>query len=443
MEKVDYSKKIITIDKALSLVKNNDKIVTGLGAAEAREFFTHIHEIFDKGIRNITINNCLPMCIGEYLTNPSYAKFFEINGWFYTPVIRKLHPLGAASFIPNHLHFAGLKRFQHIKPNIYVGNASMPDRHGYVSLALSNTYEKQAIAKADLTILEINPNVPRTFGDVQLHVSEVDYLVETNYAVPEIPDAEPSELDKKIGQYIADEIQDGDCIQLGIGSMPNAIAKSLYNKKNLGVHTEMLTSEIPKLVQAGVINGSKKQLLPEKMVCTFILGTREMYDFVDDNPGVAVMDGGYVNDPYVIAQNDNQVSVNSCIEIDITGQCASESVGVKQISGTGGQADTVIGAQNSKGGRSYICLYSTATTKGPDGGTKLVSKIVPTLNVGAAVSLSRNDVDRVVTEYGIAELRGTTVRERVERLVAIAHPDFREQLLRDTYALGIIGRRAW
>jgi acyl-CoA hydrolase len=319
----------------------------------------------------------------------------------------------------------------------------MPDKHGYVSLGLSNTYEKQAIEKADLVILEINPNVPRTFGDVELHINDIDYLVETNYAIPEVPDAQPSELDNIIGKMIANEIQDGDCIQLGIGSMPNASAKSLYGKKNLGVHTEMLTSEVPKLAAAGVITGAKKQTHKGKMVCTFILGTKEMYDFANDNPAVCVMDGGYVNDPHTIGLNDNQVSVNSSIEVDLIGQCASESIGPKQISGTGGQADTAIGAQNSKGGRSYICLYSTATTKGKDGETKLVSKIVPTLNTGAAVSLSRSDVDRVVTEYGIAELRGTTVRERVEQLVNIAHPDFREQLLRDAYELGIVARRAF
>ena len=436
----DYSKKIVSIDKALSLVKSGDKIVTGLGAAEAREFFAHFHTILGK-VKDVSVNNCLPLFAGEYLTNPSYAQYYDIHSWFYTPLLRKLHAQGNVSFIPNHLHLAGTRRLQYIKPNIYVGNASMPDRHGYVSLGLSNVYEKHVIAKADLVILEINPNVPRTFGDVEMHINDIDYLVETNYAIPEIPDAEPSELDNKIGKMIAQEIQDGDCIQLGIGSMPNAIAKSLYGKKDLGVHTEMLTSEIPKLVRAGVITGAKKQTHKGKMVCAFILGGKEMYDFVNDNPAVCVMDGAYVNDPHIIGKNDNQVSVNSSLEVDLTGQCASESIGPKQISGTGGQADTAIGAQNSRGGRSYICLYSSTETKGQNGETKLVSKIVPTLNQGAAVSLSRGDVDRVVTEYGIAELRGTTVRERVERLVAIAHPNFREELMRSAYSLGIIAKR--
>jgi acyl-CoA hydrolase len=205
----------------------------------------------------------------------------------------------------------------------------------------------------------------------------------------------------------------------------------------------MLTSEMAKLFEAGVITGRKKKNQPGKMVCTFVFGTRAMYDFVDDNPGVVVLDGDYVNDPHVIGQNDHQVSINSSVEVDVTGQCASESIGTKQISGTGGQADTAIGAQYSRGGRSYICLYSTATVKGPDGQPKKISKIVPCLNRGAIVSLSRMDVDRVVTEYGIAELRGTNVRERVQRLTAIAHPDFREDIMREARDLGIIGRKSF
>jgi acyl-CoA hydrolase len=225
--------------------------------------------------------------------------------------------------------------------------------------------------------------------------------------------------------------------------MPNAIAKSLYSKKNLGVHTEMLTSEMSKLFKAGVITGSQKKIQPGKMACTFLLGTRQLYDFADDNPGVVVLCGEYMNDPYIIGLNDNQVSINSSIEVDVTGQCASESIGTKQISGTGGQSDTAIGAQNSKGGRSYICLYSTQNIKDKNGQAKTISKIVPTLNQGAIVSLSRMDVDRVVTEYGIAELRGTNVRERVQRLTAIAHPDFREDIMRQAMDIGIIGRKSF
>jgi acyl-CoA hydrolase len=437
----DYSGKIISVEKALSLVKDGDHIVAGMAAAEPHDFCMDLHKVIDRGVKGVTISDCLPMAEGKYLTDPNYVGKIDVNSWFYTPQIRKNHAAGAASYIPNNLHFAGWKRRQHIKTNIFIANASMPDKHGYVSVSLSATYERGIWENADMIILEINPNVPRCFGDVELHVKDVDYLIETNYPIPEVPDAEPNELDLKIGKLVADDIRDGDCIQLGIGGMPNAIAISLYSKKDLGVHTEMLTSEMVKLFEAGVITGKKKTIFPGKMACTFLFGTRQLYDFVDDNPGVVVIRGEYMNDPHIIGLNDNQVSINSSVEVDVTGQCCSESIGTKQISGTGGQSDTAIGAQNSEGGRSYICLYSTPNVKDKEGNRKMVSKIVPTLNQGAIVSLSRNDVDRVVTEYGIAELRGTNVRERVERLCAIAHPDFREDLMRQSVELGITGKR--
>jgi acyl-CoA hydrolase len=439
----DYSGKIISLEKALSLVKDNDHIVTGMAAAEAHDFFMDIHKIIDRGVKGVTVSNCLPMAEGKYLTDPDYIGKINVNAWFYTPQLRRNHAIDAVSYIPNHLHNAGWKRREHIRTNIFIANASPPDKHGYMSISLSATYERAIRENADLVILEINPNVPRAFGDVEVHLKDVDYLIETNYPLPEVPDPEPGELDWKIGKLVADEIQDGDCLQLGIGGMPNALAKSLYEKKDIGIHTEMLTSEMSKLFKAGVITGKRKKIQPGKMACTFIFGTRQMYDFVDNNPGIIVLNGEYVNDPYVIGMNDNQVSINSSVEVDLTGQCASESIGTKQISGTGGQVDTAVGAQNSKGGRSYICLYSTATIKDKDGQSKKVSKIVPTLNQGAIVSLSRMDVDRVVTEYGIAELRGTNVRERVQRLVAIAHPDFREDLMRQAMDLGIIGRKSY
>jgi len=439
----DYKSKIISVEKALSLVKDGDHIVTGMAAAEARDFFMDIHKIIDRGVKDVTVSNCLPMAEGKYLTDPAYIGKINVNSWFYTPQLRRNHAIDAVSYIPNHLHSAGVKRRSHLKTDIFICNASQPDKHGYMAISLSATYERAMRENSSLVILEINPNVPRAFGDVEVHINDVDYVIETDYQIPEVPDAEPSELDYKIGKMIADEINDGDCLQLGIGGMPNAIAKSLYNKKDIGIHTEMLTSEMSKLFKAGVITGRRKKIQPGKMACTFVFGTRQMYDFVDDNPGVIVLSGEFMNDPYVIGLNDNQVSINSSVEVDVTGQCASESIGTKQISGTGGQADTAIGAQNSKNGRSYICLYSTASIKDKDGQIKKVSKIVPALNQGAIVSLSRMDVDRVVTEYGIAQLRGTNVRERVQRLVNIAHPDFREDIMRQAMELGIIGRKSY
>lgn len=245
-------------------------------------------------------------------------------------------------------------------------------------------------------------------------------------------------MQKIIGNYIAEMINDGDCLQLGIGGIPNAVASALVNKKDLGVHTEMLTTGFMKLYQAGAISGKYKKTHQGKMVACFALGTQELYDFIDDNPVVQILDGHYINDPYVIGQNDNQISINSTLEIDLMGQCASESIGVRQFSGTGGQVNTATGAQLSKGGKSFIALYSTAMVRNPETGEREeVSKIVPILKPGAAVTLSRNDVDHVVTEYGVVHLTGTTVPERVELLISIAHPKFREELFNEAVKLGL------
>lgn len=436
---MQYEDKYISIEQALEMVKSGDVIVTGLGAAEAGLFMGQLHTIAYR-VRGVKVTNCLPTHPSQ-IYDPKYVDSFEVDGWFFAPQMRKAHANGNMAYIPNHLHLACTKRLQFVKPNIYVGAASMPDKHGYVSLSLSNTYEKRMLEAADLVILEVNPNMPYTLGDLQVPVSEVDYLVRADYAPPVIPDAPFSEKDAAIGKLIAEMVPDGSCIQLGIGGIPNAVAAALEQKNDLGVHTEMLTSGMMCLAKMGVINGKCKQTYRGKMVTTFAMGVPELYEFIDYNPAVAVMDGAWVNDPYVIAQNDNQVSINTSLEVDLTGQCASESLGSRQFSGTGGQSDTAVGAQMSKNGKSIIALYSTAMVKGPDGQKQEVSKIVPQLMPGAAVSLSRNDVDRVVTEYGVAELRGTSIRDRVARLIEIAHPKFREQLWDQAVEVGILGRR--
>ena len=433
--------KYVSINEALALVKDNDYIVTGLGSAEGREFMTNLHTIADR-VKGVMVSNCLPMGAYEFMVNPEYKESFTTEGWFYTPVLRKAHKNGNVSFIPNHLHLASKKRLCYREPDIYVGIASMPDKHGYVSLSISNTYEMAMIKKAKIVILECNPNAPRTFGDVQIHLDDVHYVVNVDYPIPEIADAVPNEKDLIIGKLIAEMVNDGDCIQLGIGGIPNAVAASLYGKKNLGVHTEMLTSGMVQLAKAGVINGKCKQINNGKMVAAFAMGTKELYDFIDDNPAVEILDGAWVNDPYTIMQNDNQVSINTTLEVDITGQCCSESIGSVQFSGTGGQSDTAVGAQKSRNGRSIIALYSTAMVKDPATGERVeTSKIVCQLKAGAAVSLSRNDVDYLVTEYGCVALRGTSIAERAERIISVAHPAFREQLREEALALGIIAKR--
>ena len=437
---MSYEGKYISVERALSFVKSNDVIVTGLGAAEAGLFMGQLHAIAHR-VRNVTVTNCLPTHPSE-IYKPEYVDSFNVDGWFFAPQMRKAHANGNMAFIPNHLHLAAVKRLAFVKPNIYVGAASMPDKHGYISLSLSNTYEKRMIEAADLVMLEVNPNMPYTLGDVQVPLEDVDYLIRADYMPPVTPDLPFTEKDSAIGKLIADMVPDGACIQLGIGGIPNAVAAALETKNDLGVHTEMLTSGMMRLAKMGVINGKCKQINKGKMVTTFAMGISELYEFMDYNPSIAVMDGAWTNDPYTIAQNDNQISINTSLEVDLTGQCASESIGSRQFSGTGGQSDTAIGAQMSKNGKSIIALYSTAMVKDPETGERHeVSKIVPQLTPGAAVSLSRNDVDRVVTEYGVAELRGTSIRDRVARLIEIAHPKFRDELWEQAVETGILGRR--
>ncbi len=430
-----YQDKKITREEALAKIKSGDEIISGMASAEARGILTDLHTIADR-VQDVVVVTCLPMGDYEYFVNPKYKDSYTMEGWFYSPAIRKAHANGNISFIPNHLHLSSTKRLAYRKPNIFIGTASVMDKHGYLSLSLSATYEPDMIKNADMVIIEVNPNFPRTFGDTIIHIDDIDYVVEENYPVSELVSAEPSDKDRIIGRYIADLIEDGSTLQLGIGGIPNAVASELLSKKDIGIHTEMFTDGMVDLYHAGVVNGSRKTLMNGKMVAAFALGTRKLYDFIDDNPAVVIAKGSWTNDPYVIGQNYKMVSINTTLEIDLTGQCCSESIGHKQFSGTGGQADTAIGAQNSPGGKSIIALYSTAQIRVPgQEDKKTISKIVPRLTQGAVVSLSRNDVDYVVTEFGIAELRGTSVRERVKRLINIAHPDFRDPLKQEAQEL--------
>jgi acyl-CoA hydrolase len=418
--------KTIHVTKALELVYDGCHIASALGAAEGQLFLSELHTVANR-VRDILLTTCLSLRTYPFL-DAAYREIFQVDSIFYSPPIRAAQPNGNTSYIPCHLQFSGTKRLAHIKPNIFIGTASMPDRHGFVSLSVSNSYEKNMLRQANTVILEINPNFPRTFGDVELPVSAVDYFIEADYPVPTLPEAPITERDEVIGQHIAGYIHDGDCLQLGIGGIPNAVTRALANKKDLGIHTEMLSTGLVDLIKSGIVTNARKTKFPGKTIATFALGTQAVYDYINDNPSVLLFDAAYVNNPYVIAQNDNQVSINTTMEIDLTGQCCSESIGPRQYSGTGGQTDTVSGAQKAKNGRSFIALYSTADIKNADGNRTRVSKIVPMLKQGAVVSLSRNDVDFVVTEYGVAALRGTSIKERVKRLIAIAHPEYREEL---------------
>ena len=418
--KNEYNNKKITVDDALNMVKSNYDIVVGLASAEPMDFLNRLHEVKDN-VENVNVLTCLNMGNYEFTKNPEMYGHFTNLAWFYTPLTRKSHPYKTASFIPNHLHLAAGDRLSYRKPNIFMTTVSPMDKHGYFSLSLSLTYEREFLEAADIVIFEVNENYPRTYGDTFVHINDVDYFYESNRPVPELPVIEPNEKDMIIGGYISELIDDGSTIQLGIGGIPNAVAKSLINKKDLGIHTEMFTDGMVDLYEAGVITNKKKTIHKGKAITTFALGSKKLYDFIDDNPGIELHRGSYTNHPSIVGQNYKMVSINTSLQVDLSGQVCSEALGHKQYSGTGGQADTAIGAQMSPGGKSIIAMYSTAKKD-------TISTIVPLLTEGSPVSLSRNDVDYVVTEYGVAHLRGREMRQRVKNLIAIAHPDFRGEL---------------
>jgi acyl-CoA hydrolase len=300
-----------------------------------------------------------------------------------------------------------------------------------MSLSLGLIVQKDLLEAADLKILEINENLPWVYGDTLVHVSEVDYLAENHVPLVELNSEPPTEVEQKIGGYIADLIEDGSTIQLGIGGIPNAITAFIMERKDLGVHTEMLVDGVVDLMEAGVVNNCKKTLHPGKSIGAFALGSSKLYNFLDNNKAIEMYRGRYTNDPYVIAKNNKMVSVNTAIQVDVLGQVCSQSIGTRQFSGTGGQLDTHRGAQMSPGGRGIVALRSTAKNGS-------ISTIVPTLAPGAGVTIPSQDVDTIITEYGVAELRGRCVKDRMEALVRIAHPKFRDWIRDEAHRLGIV-----
>jgi len=425
-----YKSKAKSIFEALDLIHSRDFIITALGSSEPIALLKELHKIKEKGIKGCDLTNCLPMGNYEFIKNSEYADSIFVNGWFYTPIMRGGHPNGNISFVPQHLHTALTKRLyaRDGRRLVLLASCSPMDRHGNLSLSLGCTYERDIIDEGAFVIVEVNPNLPRTFGDTTVHISEIDAIVEVDYDVPALPEATITDKDKKIGEYIAELVENGSTIQLGIGGIPNAVADALKVKKHLGIHTEMFTDGMVELMKCGAVDNSLKTVYQHKAVATFALGSKKLYDFLDDNTSVVFKKGKWTNDPYVVGKNYKMVSINTTLEVDLFGQCASESIGPSQFSGTGGQSDTAVGAQNCLEGKSFIALYSTAQIKNEAGERVTKSKIVPMLKHGSIVSLSRNDVDYVVTEYGVAWLRGRSIRERIERLINIAHPDFRDEL---------------
>lgn len=427
-----YREKVMTADEALELIKDGDYMFSAQAAGEPAAILSHLQHLKETGVKNTTLNTCLPLQYYDAFKDPEMQGVMSHNGWFFSPGLRDAHKKKMVSAIPQSSTSVlrkVLSRLEYEKRRpVVLATVSPMDSHGYMSLSVSAIYERDLIDSGALTILEVNPNFPRTFGDTQIHVSEADALVESDRPIPVSKLAPYTEVDAEIGKYVASLVEDGSTIQLGIGNIPNAVAAELKSKKHLGIHTEMFTETMVDLIECGAVDNSCKGLLNGYSVCSFTMGSKRLYDYIDNNPAVLFKSCTFTNDPYTIGLNSQFVSVNATLEVDLTGQCASETVGYDQWSGTGGQSETVQGSQMSKGGKSIIAMHSTYRAKDENGGEVLRSKIVPFLHEGAVVTTSRNDTDYVVTEYGIAWLRGRNVAERAEALINIAHPDFRDEL---------------
>ncbi len=430
--KETYKKKLISIPEAVSMLQSHQTIGVAMAASEPPGLLTELGRHKDR-LEDVTVWVCLPMRVYDFIQKPEMNGHFFVENWFYGAPDRKVHSEGRVSYIPNNLHQAATNKLHAAKNkvNVFWGTATPPDARGYMSLSLGLVIEKQLIEAADMVIIEVNENLPWTLGDTQLHIDDVDYVVENNVPLFQSASVPPSDAEQAIGGFIAELIEDGSTLQLGIGGIPNAITPFLLNRHDLGVHTEMFTDGMVDLYTAGVITNKRKTLWKGKMVGAFALGTQKLYDFINDNLGVEFQQGRVTNDPNIIGQNYKMVSVNTALQVDIFGQVCSQSIGFKHFSGTGGQLDTHRGAQLSPGGRGVIALRSTAK----DGA---ISTIVPILAEGAEVTVPSQDVDVIITEYGIAEMKGRCVRDRMEALVRIAHPNFRPWLREEASRLGIV-----
>lgn len=414
-----YRSHLTSAASAVGHISSGDRVVTGHACGEPGV-------LIDAMVANaaaytgVEIVHMVPMGPARYCAEGMESSFRH-NSIFAGSPTRKAIDAGRADFTP--VFFSQVPRLLRtaLPVDVALVQVTPPDEHGYCSLGVSVDYTKPAAEAARIVIAQVNPQMPRTMGDSFLHVSQIHHFVEVDVPILELAPPVLGDIERAIGRNCASLVRDGDTLQLGIGAIPDAVLKELGDKRDLGIHSEMFSDGVVDLIEAGVVNNSRKTLNRGRCVVTFLMGTRRLYDFVNDNPMIQMAPVDYVNDPRVICQNDNLVSINSCVQVDLIGQVVSSSVGLRQISGIGGQADFVRGASMSRGGRTIMAIPSTA-----QGGA--VSKIVPFLDAGASVSTGRCDVDFVVTEFGVAQLWGRTLRDRADQLINIAHPNFREEL---------------
>lgn len=429
-----YQSKLITIEEAVMKMKSNTDVIVAQCASEPQGCMSKFHLAKDH-VENVQVFSVLTLRPYDFYMKPEMKGHFELCSWFHAPGSRQAIKAGTGTvtYVPNMLHRAAIDRLKVRRPHLFYGTCTPPDDKGFVSLSLGITYEKDIVENAEITILEVNDQLPRTLGDTQVHVSDIDFFVEHTQEPPTLPSPNPDEIAMKIGENIAKLVDDGATIQLGIGEIPNAAALSLGDKKDLGIHTEMFVDSMVELYEKGVITNKKKALHNGKAICTFAMGSKKMYEWLHNNPFVDFLRGKYVNDPCVVKQNSQMVSINTCMMVDFTGQVASESIGINQYSGTGGQTDTAVGAIEGLDGKGKSIIACRSTAKGDK-----ISTIVPTLPEGTAVTLHRSNTDYVVTEHGIARLTGLTTKERTLALIEIANPKFHEELKYKAREMGYI-----
>src|SRR6056297_169201 len=418
--------KFISAQEAVKVIKSNDRVHLHSVAVTPHPLIKAMCERGrNKEFRNVRIQHIHTEGAAPY-ADPEFEGVFQLESFFVGANVRKQTQAGYADYIPVFLQETQrLIREGYLNVNVAMIQVSKPDKFGYVSLGTSVDATLAAVEKADTVIAIVNPNVPRAFGDALIHINEIDLFVEDDSELIAADPGPINETDRKIGKYVAELVEDGATLQMGIGAIPNAVLSMLGNHKDLGVHSEMFADGILPLADKGVVNGKNKEIDKGKLVATCLMGSRNLYDFIDDNAGVAMQDVKYTTRVHFIAQNPKVTAINSSLQIDITGQVCADSIGTKFYSGVGGQIDFLRGASLSNGGKAIIAMPSV-TNKG-------ISKIVPYLKEGAGVTTTRAHVHYIATEYGVVNLFGKNLKQRAEALISIAHPDHREALEEEAY----------
>ena len=413
--------KFTTPDEAVKVIKSGDHVhLSSVASAPQCLIQAMCRRGSNNELKDVHVHHLHTEGTAPYAA-PEFEGVFQLDSFFVGGNVRKVTQSGYADYIPIFLSETQRLYRDNVLPcDVAMIQVSTPDEHGFVSLGTSVDATRAAVEKAKTVIAVINKYVPRSFGDAIIPLSDIDIFVEDDRPLIEAPFAEPNETELAIGKHCAELIEDGACLQMGIGAIPNAVLAQLGNHKDLGIHTEMFADGVLPLVEKGVINGRNKGVDKGMMVSTFLMGTQKVYNFIHNNPMVRMMDVGYTNDPFIIAQNPKTTAINSAIQVDITGQVNADSIGTRFWSGVGGQVDFIYGASRSKGGKAIIAMPSV-TTKG-------VSKIAPTLNEGAGVVTTRAHMHWFVTEYGAVDLYGKSMQERARLLISVAHPEHRESL---------------